>query len=264
MKNKFKMIIWPIIYLVLILNVCISFILVFRSYYFRSIFVFGSSMQPTLNGVGERVDYGIIDDHKNAIDNLKRFQIVTTYYPFPNSNDYVGGYKHGEKNVINEEDASYKIKRVYGFPAETIRFEVDLELYATIENAKDDEMSKEQKQETAQKCIKFFSKKTGDLQFVEHPIKFKRNIDISKIPSYNNFEYQLGEDEYWVMGDNYSTSSDCFSQIPKQPIYYDNIVGVLIAIEGTCKISNNTDPGQEGTKKSYKCTERKRHFPVFY
>jgi len=265
MKSKVKMIIWPIIYLVLIINVCISFILVFRSYYFRSIFVFGSSMEPTLKGAQERVDYGIIDDHKNAIDNLKRFQIVTTYYPFPNSSDYIGGYVHGGNNVINEDEASYKIKRVYGFPGETIRFEIDLDRYQSIRDCSDAEMYTESVQDTAQKCIKVFTKKTGDLNFTEHTIKFKRKINVHRIPSYHEFEYELGDDEYWVMGDNYSSSSDCFSQYPKQPIYYDNIVGVLIAIEGTCKISASDDPGShEGTKKSYKCTERKRHFPVFY
>ena len=262
MKNKFKLVVFPFIYLVLIFNVCLSFLLVFRSYYFRSIFVFGSSMEPTLNGAHDRVDYGIIDDHASAINNLKRFQILTTYYPF-SSNDYVGGYHHGEKNVINENDASYKIKRVYGLPGEIIRFEVDNEQYEKIKDVSKSEMFTDPVQEIAQKCIKVFSKKTGDLNFTEQKVSFKRKINVNKIPNYSDFEYELGDDEYWVMGDNYDSSLDCFNTIPKQPVYRDNLVGVLIAIEGTCKIDSKGESG-EGTKKSYKCTERKRHFPVFY
>ena len=124
MKQKLKRIIWPIIYLILIINVCLSFILVFRSYYFRAIFVSGNSMNPTLKG-GSRADYGVIDDHKSAINHLKRFNIVTTYYPFAKSTDYKGGYVHGQDNEIDKNNSSYKIKRVYGLPNETIRFDID-------------------------------------------------------------------------------------------------------------------------------------------
>lgn len=265
MKKKIKLIIWPLVYLVLIFNVCFSFVLVFRSYYYRSIFVHGQSMEPTLNGeLSGRSDYGIIDDHASAINNLKRFQIVTTYYPF-SDHDYVGGYVHGQNNVIDEANSSYKIKRVYGLPNETIRFEVDMDKYETIKGVSTTEAYTEPVQKTAQECIKFFVKKTGDLNFVEQNIKFKRKIDVKKIPNYVDFEYELQSDEYWVMGDNYSASFDCFNRNPKLPIYRDNIVGVLIAIEGTCKINGSTDPTLDGTKSSYKCEQRKRYLiPKFY
>ena len=271
MKEKLKRIIWPLIYLVLIANVCLSFILVFRSYYYRSIFVYGSSMEPTLNGTGKYVDYGVIDDHKYAIDKLKRFQILTTYYPF--ANDYVGGYVHGGTNVVDKEKSSYKIKRIYGFPGETIRFDVDDEMakYA-IEAASDPYLGiySETAQFYARKAVKFYVKAAGSDKFVEQELKFKRKISTNSFDKYRNFEWELGEDEYWVMGDNYSASSDCFSE--KSPVYYDNIVGVLIAIEGTCIASRknkttvkSTEDGNEGTSDFYyECTSRRRHFPVFY
>ncbi len=262
MKTRLKRIIWPLIYLVLIINVCISFILVFRSYYFRSIFVSGSSMEPTLHGVGDH-DYGIIDDHANAIKNLHRFQIITTYYPFADSKDYVGGYKRGEKNVIDESEASYKIKRVYGFPGETIKFVVDDEWKAEAQSHTTDKYS-EAAQYAAQQAVRFYVKKSNGDEFEKQNIKFKRKINIDTLDSYNNYEYTLGEEEYWVMGDNYSASSDCFKK--KAPIYLDNIVGVLIAIEGTCQIESsvNVDSTEEGTRVTYKCTNRKRHLPVYY
>ena len=267
MKEKLKKIIWPIIYLVLIVNVCLSFILVFRSFYFKSIFVSGSSMEPTLHGErgGNYADYGIIDDHKIAINNLKRFQIVTTYYPFADSTDYVGGYVHGGNNVVDEIESSYKIKRVYGFPGETIKFDVNDEWLA-IAKAQSDYFS-EEAQNAARQAIQFYVKKNEGTGFVKQNLKFKRKIAIASIEKYRDYVVELGDDEYWVMGDNYSASSDCFSK--NAPIYYDNIVGVLVAIEGTCHINLKTnkdvDVTDEGTKTYYyECVNRKRHFPTFY
>ena len=262
-KRKINMIVWPLIYLVLIINVCVSFVLVFRSYYFKSIFVSGSSMEPTLHGnVSGMVDYGIIDDHKVAIKNIKRFQIITTYYPFADSKDYVDPYVHGGTNVVDPYDSSYKIKRVYGMPGETIKFELDEEQAALAKDYPDG--FSYAAQEAAQKAIKFFVKASDSDEFVEQKITFKRKINVQKLSEYKLYEVELADDEYWVMGDNYSASSDCFTK--KSPIYFDNIVGVLIAIEGTCKIKSSVviDPTDDGTKVSYKCTERKRHFPVYY
>ena len=268
MKKKIKLVIWPIIYLVLIINVCISFILVFRSYYFRSIFVSGSSMEPTLHGqVGDRVDYGIIDDHESAINRIKRFQIITTYYPFPGSSDYVGGYSYGEDNVIDEKEASYKIKRVYAFPGESIRFTIDQDMYqeALRKKAAGDQWGV-LAQDYAQRALKVEIRKKGSDKFVEQKIKFKRRIDIGKIGNYEDYQFDCDEDknEYFVMGDNYSASSDCFSK--NLPIYRDNIVGVLVAIEGTCVIDAHIDPDStvDGTKVTYQCKQRKRHFPTYY
>ncbi len=273
MKNKLKLVIWPLIYLVLIINVCISFVLVFRSYYFTSIFVSGSSMLPTLVGgeVGtdKPADYGIIDAHNSAIENIKRFQIVTTYYPFSDSKDYVNGYTYGEKNVIDEREASYKIKRVYAFPYETVKFVVDQEMLAATQellrnrkphNPCDDEIV----QYYASRSLKVLIKGKNASDFKEQKLKFKRRIEVGKIPNYDQYEYTLGENEYWVMGDNYASSTDCYSH--RKPIYKDNIVGVLVAIEGRCYIdfSNDSSATVDGTKITYKCKQRKRHLPKYY
>ena len=274
MKKKLKKIIWPIVYLVLIINVCLSFILVFRSYYFRAIFVSGNSMNPTLKG-GSRADYGIIDDHKSAINKIKRFNIITTYYPFAKSTDYVGGYKHGEVNTIDKNNSSYKIKRVYGLPGETIKFEVD-DMWATkVEFLINSGASVEETSDAISKAIIFKVKIVGSDEFVEQKITFNRlfkegtnYVDLNKYK--NSQPVELGEDEYWVMGDNYCSSFDCFSPDNKQPIYYDNIVGVLIAIEGTCKIvdkftNHSRSADDDGTSEHYfECKNRKRHMPVYY
>ena len=49
------------------------------------------------------------------------------------------------------------------------------------------------------------------------------------------------------MGDNYTVSADCYSETKStgnfSPIYFENIQGVLIAIEGICKINNVSGEG---------------------
>ena len=261
MKRKLKAIIWPIIYLILIINVLVSFILVFRSYYYKSIFVSGVSMEPTLNGHKDgRADYGIIDDHASALSrrNLKRFQIITTYYPW--GDDYVDGYdpEKGKDNVIDKNESSYKIKRIYGFPGETIKFTFDEEVYQQL---KLEDPRSAEAQERATQAIHFFIKEPGQEEFVEQKFNFKRKFNFNRLYEYN-YEVELGDNQMWVMGDNYGQSSDCHSN--QQPIYKDNLVGVLIAIEGTCKIDHKMDTDVDGTKGSYTCTNRKRHLPKYY
>lgn len=271
MKLKFKRVIWPFIYLVLIINVCLSFILVFRSYYFKSIFVSGGSMEPTLygnHGRNEYADYGIVDDHKSALNNLKRFQIITTYYPFKLSTDYVNGYTHGEENVLDKKESSYKIKRVYGMPGETIMFDLNTEWALEAQSASAQYGAYcNAAQDAAQKAIEFYVKKSAGDAFEKQTLKFKRKIDINSLSKYDDFVVELGSDEYWVMGDNYASSWDCFRE--KAPVYYDNLVGVLIAIEGKCRINLKSKGAvttdDEGTKDYYyECIDRKRHMPVFY
>lgn len=253
-KKKIKAIIWPLIYTVLIATVCVNAALVFHSYYYTPIYISGPSMEPTLTGQGEMVDYGIIDTHSYAIDNITknktRFKVITTYYPFSNgsSSDYEGGYVVGKDNVVSK-DASYKIKRIYAFPGESFKFQV----YENPNDAND-------------KTVNFYVKDGNDIRSWENilpqTIKFKRNINfLSRDYNYEHNE-PLGENEYWVMGDNYAASYDCYSV--KKPIYRDNIVGVLIAIEGQCKISRSaTSDG--GTHVSATCTNRKKYsWPKFF
>lgn len=251
-KKKFVAIIWPVIYSVLIIAICISAMMVFHSYYFTAIYVSGTSMSPTLQGAsGQPVDYGIIDTHDYAIDNVikerKRFKIITTHYPFANGSsvDYEGGYVHGKENVISK-DASYKIKRVYAFPGECFKFDYHYE--------------------DGKPIIDFYVKNNPFTSWdLISPVQipFSRLYDKVNLNSYK-YEHNepLGSDEIWVMGDNYNVSYDCFKV--KQPIYRDNIVGVLVAIEGRCTIKRN-DSSDDGTHVSAVCTDRQKYaWPHFY
>lgn len=98
-------------YFLLLLAICFVGALVFHSYYYESVYVHGNSMNPTLNGgenEGEEADFGIVDTHKSAINHIKRFDIISTYY----SEDYSFS---GQLLSI----ASKKIKRVIGMPGDT-------------------------------------------------------------------------------------------------------------------------------------------------
>lgn len=206
-ENKLKLIFWPIIYLILILALCASGFLVFHSYYYKSIYVVGQSMSPNLHGDSLNSDFGIVDCHKKAIDNLKRFDVVTTYYPWE---DYDGTYDENSKNTLSF-GASYKIKRVYAFPYEEFSLDVS---------------------EDGTYSIVTIYKSSGNEHY---PIPFIPNGLVKSME-----KTKLYENQYWVMGDNWSTSGaslDCYSK--KQPIYRGNIVGKLVAIEGHGEIKSN-------------------------
>ena len=89
----------------LLLAVCLSGALIFHSYYYELIYVSGTSMAPTLNGTdddasGSLVDFGIVDAHKSALDHIKRFDIVSTYYPDATDYDAQGNlYKNAKKKI---------------------------------------------------------------------------------------------------------------------------------------------------------------------
>lgn len=118
-KEKVKKILSVVLGVVLVFSVALSILLLFNKFYYTPFWVNGQSMYPTLNGeakysngtlIGEYnshgeetniydVDYGMMDEHQKAIDNIKRFDIVICKY--------------------NSSQASYNIKRVLALPGET-------------------------------------------------------------------------------------------------------------------------------------------------
>ena len=245
-KKQFKAIIWPVIYMVLIIAVCISASMVFHSYYYTAIYVSGSSMAPTLHGdTNDMVDFGIIDTHENAISHLKRFQIITTYYPFSTSKDYINGYTPGGDNQIDKNQASYKINRGYAFPGECFKLEPVFD-------------------QGEFQTVNFYVKSGEFAPWPEEPVQIKFDRKMEKTNGQRSYvrNTPLGENEYWVMGDNYDVSYDCYNA--NSPIYKDNIVGVLVAIEGRCKISMKSTSDDDGTHVSATCTNRQRHWPKYF
>lgn len=117
-ESKISKLVYAIIYIVLIIGLCVTTGLLFHKYYYTTFYIDGQSMYPTLNRSGSetldasRKDFGIVDTHQNAIDSIKRFDIITTYYP----EDYD---QYGK--LLSGENHELKIKRVIGLPGDTIQ-----------------------------------------------------------------------------------------------------------------------------------------------
>ena len=207
MKNKkLKAILSISGYFLLVLALCFVGGLFFHSYYYELVYVSGISMAPTLNGAdneraGSVVDFGIVDRHKTALDHIDRFDIVSTYYPYSSSypHDYTeeGALKPGAK---------MKIKRVIAQPGETFEIKDGL-LYI----------------------------QKGD-EFVNVKYPFKMNLSEAHLNDKDTTTpITLGENEYWLLGDNRNSSNDSASM--NIAIKKENIVGVLVAIEGKAQLS---------------------------
>ena len=224
-KSVLKKIVWPIIYMALSLGVVVAVCFSFRSMYFESVFVDGSSMEPTLKGepgVEHGAHFGFTDNSKKTISKLERFDIITTYYPF-SSEDYDLPFSKGSKL---KSTAYYKIKRVIALPGDTFKIEEN-NLYLKNDN-------------TWNLIPMDFERKTEDY--------FYKDVK----------ETTLADDEYWVMGDNWTSggSRDSGTLIGDNkwngPIYRENIIGKLIAIEGECTLVNKNGKNECTNKVYYK------------
>lgn len=152
-------------------------------------------MSPTLNGAeneqaGSIVDFGIMDTHKAALKNIKRFSIVSTYYP----DDFVSGQL--------KNNAKQKIKRIIALPGETFK----------IEN----------------------SKLYVNEDYIPYTFSTNPSVEAGYTGKDTTGYITLAEDEYWVLGDNRANSRD--SGALNLAVKKDNLIGVLIAIEGKAQL----------------------------
>ena len=204
MKNKkLKTILSITGYFLLTIALCVSASIVFHNTYYELVFVSGISMQPNLNlsggdKEGDIVDFGIMDTHQSAINNIKRFSIVSTYY----ADDYVL-----KDTVVS--NAHQKIKRVIAMPNETFKIEKS-KLYVKQDN--------------------------NEFEYIPYTFDIIPSVD--KESTIKDIEETtLKEDEYWVLGDHRDKSRDCGSESLRVPVKKDYLIGVLVAIEGTATLS---------------------------
>lgn len=199
-KKKTALFLETIGYFLLVLAVLISGALLFHTFYYELIYVSGTSMAPTLSQEGDIVDFGILDTHESAKKHLKRFDIVSSYYP--TSVDY-----YDLSNNILRPNAKKKLKRIIAMPNET--FEIRNGLLYLL---KDDQF-----------------------ELIEYPFETLPN-NPSFIQKDTFGAITLEDDEYWLLGDNRANSYDCASPTVKKPVKYENLAGVLVAIEGRAKL----------------------------
>ncbi|MCQ2815357.1 MAG: signal peptidase I [Bacilli bacterium] len=214
-SKKARLIYWPIFYAVAIVGICISSGFIFHNTYYVQIFVSGTSMMPTLNGWCEYkpdqrniVNFGIADCHKSAIDNVKRFDVVLTYYDF------------GEKDEV------FKIKRIWGLPGDTISLTHDDNSY-TFKVTRGNEL--------VQECVSPYSPTNNRLSFSTGDKTFSIKINPNSPNSLRVFDsVVLDQNHFFVMGDNWTGSQDSYT-LGKKPIELHNLSGVVVAIEGTAQ-----------------------------
>ena len=217
-NEKFQVVFFPILYLLLAVSIVITGCYIFYKKYYQPIVVDGSSMQPTLLGGGTshvagynyRYHYGVADLHSPAINSLKRFDVVVTYYP----NSWIPG-----------GDDSYKIKRVWGFPGETISLnydESDKFFTFTVSHAYDGinttykssvitSIEKEFEIEHLENGERDIKKTITTFSVVKWNVPSK-SFNINAAGTKRTFQKTLDKDEYFVMGDNWASSTDSYEK----------------------------------------------------
>ena len=210
----------PILYLSLTVIMVANLYVFFSQKQYLTVYVDGESMKPTLNNEmvsidetdpetghtitkSTKVHYGFVDRSEYVVDQLVRFQIVTTYYPW-DSADYAQPYNKDNPTKPIEGSASFKIKRILALPGDTFKIE------NSVMYLKNDETWNQ----------------------VEFPFA-------TPTITRNHPETTVGENEYWIAGDNWGHSTDSFDhQVggakTTGPIYKENITGVLVCIQGEC------------------------------
>ena len=234
-NKKLASILWSLAYLAVFISITASSCILFHNNYYTLIFVEGTSMTPTLNKNG-KIEFGIVDEHVTAVNNIKRFDIITTYYPikYHSSSGYISDYCYinekgqevytsyddTEHEVVVSSDANFKIKRVIALPGESFK---------VVENGV--------------QVRKLTEDNTwGEVTTYEFPF-------IHSAGSKTDDVFRtLKSDEYWILGDNWGGSID--SKALDRPIKKGNIRGKLVAIEGTCQVKT-TNGKIKITNKNY-------------
>ncbi|MCR4912013.1 MAG: S26 family signal peptidase [Bacilli bacterium] len=218
-SEKFQKIFYPFLYFILAVAFIVTGSFVFYRTYYTNVYVSGSSMMPTLVGGNQgRWHYGISDNHEIAIKNLKRFDVALTYYP----SGWIGG----------DEDTTYKIKRVWGLPGETISLTKETDRYVfTVKEG--EKVTYTVTGTIEEKTLSYGNWKVAS--FDAGNKVFNTHADTIR-----TFELTLSKEkqEYFLMGDNWSASSDSYTHLNNtQRITMTNLQGKVIAIQGTAKLS---------------------------
>lgn len=226
-RKRFNKILDIVIIVFGVIAIIVSGLFLFQNLYFEPFYVNGQSMYPTFNAnalspsgaeLGE--EGGQAYDGCNHIDygfmNC-RDKVLDNLQRF----DIIVTYSTSEKHV-------QLIKRLIGLPGETIKF--------TATNPDDPENGD------------LYVKKDGEFVLVEQPIENKYKVSNLSHP-YNAEEIVLGDDEYYVLGDNRGHSQDSrfYGKMKR-----DWLVGKVIYLAGYCTIKTGKDGHDKPTKIRYR------------
>ncbi len=194
----------------------ISGLLIFHNTYYTSFWVSGQSMYPTLNYnarnpdgelVGNQsvtgningysgIDYGIMDEHQNAIDNIERNDIVVLHY--------------------SNFDKTEKIKRVIVLPGETF--------YITSTTPGQEDNGN----------LYVLNVETNEFELTFQNLS-EEIIHGGTYPTSYSTPHTLDDNEIFVIGDNRYAGRSNDSR-NEGPILCDYISGVVVALEATVTV----------------------------
>lgn len=234
MKKIFDKILDPILYLVFSFSIAFSACTIFQSVYYKGIWVTGTSMEPTLTG-SVLHSYGYEDKHDWILDKLERFDVITTFWPDEWNND--------------RPDESDKIKRLWGLPNETISLDFD-ELHFTF-TATTDSYRRVYKSADVKVypdikglcCAEFSVGRRIFKTKIYNNAKSMEDDVNRRSAGVRRFTVELGDNEYFVMGDNWIESNDSYKHVVSQGlcnIQRKNLQGKVICIQGVAKYDYST------------------------
>lgn len=216
-RNVFRIFLKVLFTFFFVSALLIGNVVIFHNLYYKSFFVNGQSMYPTLNGnatysdgtlIGQRqtkpdngnvVEYGIMDTHLNAINGIKRFDIIITAY--------------------SSGDLKDKIKRVIALPGDTFYF-----VSTSQGEATNGDLYIIPEGETEGVLV--------PQTFGDEAILRAKDYSGAYVPKESS-PLTLDDNQFYVLGDNRPDSSDSSSA---GPILFEYIKGVAVAIEGTCTL----------------------------
>ena len=255
-NEKFQAWFFPLLYLVLSVSVVITGVFIFNKKFYQPIVVDGKSMWPTLAG-GDytfapdsehpyssnlRYHYGLADLHRSSVENLKRFDVLVTYYPDSWGTDKVNPQ-------TGKLDKTYKIKRLWGFPGETINLSFADNTY-TFTVKKGERLIYTITSQPVTSFTQTFEteyQQGGTYHYVNREVtrsvaEFKLEDKAFRVVSASRtiVEKTLEKDEYYVMGDNWSGSTDCYEKSATEPLRKKDIQGRVICINAYVTYNENT------------------------
>ncbi len=196
-KSPLRKVLSALTTVVLIIGVLISGAFAYVNYTYTPLYVDGRSMQPTLNGTYEGyVELGYMETSARVLNKLKRKDIVV-YQKNNGSNDGI-------------------IKRVIGFPGETLLFKKGNEHSEGLNTFYINEIHVKQVDAT-------------EFTLLEEPYLSASNVSKTYTWDGTSFEVTLGASEYYLLGDNRGASQDSRYV---GPIPFTQLLGRLKVIYG--------------------------------